>query len=66
MFYLIARGEGLTIGERLRIVKLGDDHSDVSSCMRMSSKWICSTAYKMLVVFGVDPGFDIKKLTAIM
>lgn len=51
--------EGLTIGDRLAIVKEGDKSDTMNSCIRLSSNWICSTCHKYTTALGfVDP-FDI-------
>ncbi len=54
--------EGLTIGERLNIVKSGESSQGTTSCIRLSSNWICSTAYRIMLVLGMIPNFQIDKL----
>lgn len=54
--------EGITIGERLDIVKRGDDTTNVNSCIRLSSNWYCSSAHKYLMCLGFDAPFDIYNL----
>lgn len=50
---------GYTISQRVDIVKEGDRCGNVSSCIRLSSNWICSTAHKALISVGLPPPFDI-------
>lgn len=51
--------DGLTIGERVSIVKEGDQTGNVASCIRLSSNWICSSAHKYMLVIGLPTPFDI-------
>ena len=51
--------DGLTIGERVNIVKTGDVTSNVASCIRLSSNWLCASAYKYLMSLGIAQPFDI-------
>ncbi len=55
--------EGINIQERLQILKNGDGH--YNSCMRLTSNWFASSAYRYMVVIGMDPPFDIEKLRSI-
>lgn len=54
--------EGLTIGERLTIMKEGDKSDTINSCMRLSSNWLCSSAHKYLSVLGNSEPFNIYTL----
>ena len=54
--------DGFTIGERIDIVKCGHTSSNVASCIRLSSNWICSSAHKYLVGIGQPVPFDIFNL----
>ena len=54
--------DGYTIGERIEIVKAGDTTHNISSCIRLSSNWICSSAHKYLVGIGQPTPFDIFNL----
>lgn len=51
--------EGLTINDRIKIVKDGDNTSNTASCIRLSSNWICSSAHKYIIALGLPPPFDI-------
>jgi len=51
--------EGLTIGDRIKIVKEGDSTSNTSSCIRLSSNWLCSSAHKYLTALDDPSPFDI-------
>lgn len=62
--YIISNNdqEGTTIGARLAIVKGGEDIDASFSCIRLSSNWICSTAYRVMEILGMIPSFQIDKL----
>lgn len=62
-YYIISNNlmEGITIGQRIYIVKEGEN-ADISSCIRLSSNWICCTAYRIMQTLGIIPQFDIEKL----
>jgi len=51
--------DGRTIGQRITIVKDGDGTSNIASCIRLSSNWICASAHKYLTALGRSPPFDI-------
>lgn len=53
------KNEGLTIGDRIKIVDEGEDEY---SCIRMSSNPIVSSAYKYLSIIGEKPEFNIEKM----
>jgi hypothetical protein len=53
---------GLTIGERIDIVKQGDQCGNINSCIRLSSNWICASAHKYITSLGIPPPFDIFNL----
>jgi hypothetical protein len=59
--------EGLTIGERLKILKTGedDDENGYSSCMRLTSNWLAGSAYRYLTVIGEEKPFEIEDLREI-
>jgi len=57
-----AMDQGKTIGERLRIIKSGYDTSNANSCIRMSSNWLASSAYRLMVSLGMTAPFDINSL----
>jgi len=56
--------EGLTIYERINIVKGGEDGS-IHSCIRMSSNRFCASAYYYLTLVGFEPPFDLESLSHI-
>ena len=62
----ISKDEGLTIGERIDIVKEGENSKNIKSCIRMSSNWLASSAHKYIKVLGFPNPFDIFKLSHIM
>jgi len=51
--------EGLTIKERLSLVKMGDETNNINSCIRLSSNWICSSAHKYIIALGLPSPFDV-------
>jgi hypothetical protein len=54
--------DGLTIGERLYIVKKNDN---ITSCIRMSSNWLASSSYYYLYLLKAKLNYDIKDLANI-
>ncbi len=56
--------DGYTIIERINIVKKGDDENS-SSCVRLSSNWLCASAYKMYQVLKLPAPFKIEDLRSI-
>jgi hypothetical protein len=50
---------GFTIGDRINIVKQGDQTNNIASCIRLSSNWICASAHKYIIAIGHPPPFDI-------
>jgi hypothetical protein len=54
--------QGKTIGERLEIIRSGED---VHACVRLSSNYICASAYRYLDLISHKPDFDIKDLRPI-
>lgn len=51
--------EGFTIKERLDMVGRGETQRKITSCYKMSSNWICSSAYKYMIIFGMKEPFNI-------
>lgn len=58
----IDTGEGITLGERLSILKNGEDHGNYNSCMRLTSNYFAASAWRYLEVIGFPPPFDIARL----
>lgn len=56
------RGTMLRIGERLEIVKRGED---IEACIRISSNWFAATSHRYLTFLGQKPLFDIDQLAII-
>ena len=54
--------EGLSIKDRLTILKNGEKHDNYNSCMRLTSNWFAASSYKYMQVMGMKPPFDINKL----
>ena len=57
--------DGFTIRERIDIVKTGENSVNVSSCIRLSSNWLCGSAHKYLEALGTKQCFDIFHLAHI-
>jgi hypothetical protein len=57
--------QGLTIGQRIEMIKNGEN-SSISSCIRMSSNVLGSTYCFYCKLFGIPPKFKIENLRAIM
>ena len=56
--------EGLTIGERINIVR-GGENGSYKSCIRMSSNVICASAYYYMRIIGLRIPFDIEEVSYI-
>ncbi len=54
-------GEGLTIGDRIKIVR-GGENETMSSCIRMSSNKICASSYYYMVLIGFRLPFNISEI----
>lgn len=59
------RSQGLTVGDRIDIVKSGESTQNIASCIRMSSNWLCASAHKYISAVGLPPPFDIRNLRTI-
>jgi len=57
--------EGYTIWERISIVKKGETNTNSCSCIRLSSNWLCSSAYYYMLAIGMPPPFTIANLAKI-
>lgn len=57
--------EGKTIQERINIVKAGEMADTFFSCIRLTSNWVCATAYRIMQVLRIVPTFNIEKLREI-
>jgi len=53
--------QGLTIGQKLDIVSAGESGS-IYSCIRLSSNWIVTSAYRYLDLLDSKPDFKIEHL----
>lgn len=56
--------DGLTIGDRIAIVKQGEDGA-INTCIRLSSNWLCSSAHKYITCLGFPAPFNIFALRRI-
>jgi hypothetical protein len=57
--------QGVTILDRIKIVKEGETTQNVFSCMRMSSNMFVGSAVYYLSVLGFDPGVDMSDVDEI-
>ena len=55
----VSPSDGLTIGQRISIVKEGEQTGNIASCIRLSSNWLCSSAHKYIMALGFPSPFDI-------
>ena len=56
---------GLTITDRIRIVREGDSSNNVNSCIRLTSNWFATTAHRYMQVVGMPQPFNIEHLRSI-
>jgi len=56
------REYGLTLGDRLRLIRSGENTDNMNSCIRMSSNWLCASAYKYMQQINMEPPFEIRSL----
>ncbi len=54
--------DGYTVADRLRIVKEGDETGNIASCIRLTSNWLASSAYRYLTLIGESPPFPVDEL----
>jgi len=57
-----SQSEGLTIVQRLDIVRQGSQAAPTVSCIRLTSNWFVATAYHYLQITGILPPFQITQL----
>jgi hypothetical protein len=57
--------EGFTIFDRIKIVKEGEKSNNTCSCIRLSSNWLCSSAYYYMVALNFPIPFNIRELSKI-
>ena len=53
--------DGFTIQDRINIVKHGDILDNPASCIRLSSNWLLSSAYRYLYVLGHRLDFSMDR-----
>lgn len=54
--------EGITIYDRINIVKQGENTDSIRSCIRMSSNRFAASAYYYMQLMSMSPGFNINEL----
>ena len=59
------RSEGLCLGDRLAIVRQGNRHENMVSCIRYTSNWLASSAYMYMLVLGLPLPFVVERLREI-
>jgi hypothetical protein len=57
--------QGSTIGEKLRMVRKGDDTTNINSCLRTSSNYLIATGYYYLLLLDSKIDYDISTMTRI-
>lgn len=57
--------DGLTIGDRIKILKGGDDSDNMASCIRLTSNWLCVSAHRYLKILGLPEPFSLNDLAHI-
>lgn len=50
------------IRTRLDVLKTGEDYDGYNSCMRLTSNWFASSAFRYMTVVGIQPPFEIERL----
>lgn len=58
--------DGLSIGERLEIVKGGEDSENEASCIRISSNWFAASAHRLMEQLSLKPPFDVRDLRYVL
>ena len=61
----VSSNYGLTIGDRLDIIKNGYELEPFTSCIRITSNWLAASAYRYMEVLRLMVLFDITKLKKI-
>lgn len=56
---------GISIADRIEIVMNGDYTSNMASCIRLSSNWVCASAHKYMTCIGMTAPFEIFRLRPI-
>lgn len=59
------QSDGLTIRDRLNIVKAGDHSDNISGCIRLTSNWLAATSHYLMNVLGMPLPYDIHQLAHI-
>lgn len=66
--YLISTNplDGLTIRDRLTIVREGEDGKNEASCIRISSNWLAASAHRIMKQLDLKTPFPIEKLRYVL
>lgn len=51
--------DGITISDRINLVKQGTETPNMESCIRLSSNWLLASSHKYLIAIGQPSPFDI-------
>ena len=54
------RNKGLSVMQRVQIVKAGKDIPNPHSCIRTSSNYLGASSHRYIVLLGHNPGFEIE------
>lgn len=57
---------GRTLGERINIMKRGENANNINSCIRLSSNWFAASCYRYHQVIKLPVPFEIENLRYIM
>lgn len=60
--YSVNPEDGITLQDRLKIIREGESTKNMSSCIRLSSNYICTTAHKMYTILKLKEPFEIQNL----
>lgn len=57
--------EGLTLGDRLAIVRQGENTRNINSCVRVTSNWLLASCHRYLTALQRAPNFEVAKIRTI-
>ena len=61
-FYPVSGETGLTISERIEIIKNGDEDDNYESCIRLSSNLFAVSSYRYMQILEMQPPFQVEML----
>lgn len=57
--------EGFTLGDRLAIVRQGENTRNINSCIRVTSNWLLASCHRYLTALQRAPNFEVAKIRTI-